>query len=75
MAMLYAIFREGKVAGNVDYLATVVAVHEDAAEAWASELFDCGAGERFIIEEEDDEATLSRFGLNSPPAQSPDKDR
>lgn len=70
--MLYAIFREAQVAGNIDYLATVLAVDEDAAEAWADDRFDCGEGERFIIEEEDDEDVLSRFGLNSPLAQSPD---
>lgn len=53
--MLYSIFREAKMAGNIDYLATVVAVDEDAAEAWASSQFDCGDGERFIIEEEEDD--------------------
>lgn len=74
MVMLYAIFREAEVAGNVDYLATVVAVDDDAAEAWASEMFDRGEGERFIVEEEDDEEILSRFGVTSSRAERPDKE-
>lgn len=62
---LYAIFCEARVAGNVDYLTTVLAVDEDAAESYARATFDCAEGERFIIEEEDDQDVFARFGLNS----------